>query len=74
VPKKSPAADFSRQSRKKIANCDIGDRQSDLCIQYQFNTCYFNIFFNFKQNIWKKDMKSLKPLDIALDMISTFEF
>jgi hypothetical protein len=22
-------ADFSRQSRKKIANCDIGDRQRD---------------------------------------------
>ena len=27
MPKKSPEADFSRQSRKKIANCDIGDRQ-----------------------------------------------
>jgi hypothetical protein len=27
--KKSPEADFSRQSRKKIANCDIGDRQRD---------------------------------------------
>jgi hypothetical protein len=29
VPKKLPEADFSRQSRKKIANCDIGDRQRD---------------------------------------------
>jgi hypothetical protein len=26
---KLPEANFSRQSRKKIANCDIGDRQRD---------------------------------------------
>ena len=32
MPKKSPEDDFSRQSRKKIANCDIGDRQHDPCI------------------------------------------
>jgi hypothetical protein len=29
VPRKSPEADFSRQSRKKIAKCDIGVRQRD---------------------------------------------
>jgi hypothetical protein len=32
VPKKSPEADFSCQSRKKIANCNIGDRQRDPCL------------------------------------------
>jgi hypothetical protein len=31
APEKSPEADFSRQSRKKIVNCNIGDRQRDPC-------------------------------------------
>jgi hypothetical protein len=28
---RAPEADFSHQLRKKIANCDIGDRQRDPC-------------------------------------------
>ena len=34
--KKSPEADFSRQLKKKIGNCDIGDQQRDLWFYIDF--------------------------------------